>query len=165
MAAVWWQGTTGADDEEYEVADDEVFEIVHRDRDRVPSLIAALAATAPPGALSYIGTSVVEDLTFEVEQGDLAGVEALRLVLESELSPEELFVVLSGAWAHLLEPLDRLRGTPFSPSQLAWLFDSLAPNRSPNVGQTIIDGDGLRFLPEQTPWQAELALRYPQHHN
>ena len=138
VAVEWWRG------DGTQPAFDEVFEILNHDRQRVPLLIEALASTAPSGALSYIG------------------VEALRLVLDSGLSPSELFLILTGAYANYLESLDNLSGAPFSASQLAWLLDDGATNRWASPGQTSIDGDGLRFAPDQTPWQAELKRRYPK---
>jgi len=154
-AAAWWQGD-GSED-----AFDEVFEVLNDDHQQVPRLIAALAAAAPPGALQYIGTSVVEDLAFQVDDGDLSGIEALRLVLDSGLSPSQLFLVLTGAYAVNLHSLDDLRGVPLSPAQTSWLLDDRAPNRWADSGQTVIDGDGLTFVPGQTAWQAELARRSP----
>jgi hypothetical protein len=155
IARAWWRGdgTTPA----FDAIDD----IVSRDHALVPQLIAALMSTAPPDALPYIGTSVVEDLSFEVEDGRLTGEEALRLIVDSGGSPSELFSVFTGAYAHALDRLDALRGAPFSPVQTSWLLDDDAPNRWAQSGQTILDGDGLAFIPQQTRWQAELANRFP----
>jgi hypothetical protein len=158
LAAAWWvsDGTTPS----YDQVDD----IVRSDHELLPSLIAALAATAPTGALEYIGTTVVEDLAIMVREGDLADTEAIRLMLASQLTPAQLFSVLSGAYADLLLTLDGLCGTPLSSHQVDWLLDEHAPNRRPREGQTIVDGDDLRFVPGQTPWQEHLQRQNADDH-
>jgi hypothetical protein len=153
VAAAWWRGD-GTED-----ALDEVFDILNYDRERVPQLVAALAAAAPSGGLQYIGTSIVEDLAFQVEDGELSGAEALRLVVDSGLSRSQLFSVLTGAYAVNLRALDDLRGVALSTAQASWLLNDRAPNRWANSGQTVTDGDGLKFVAGQTAWQAELARR------
>lgn len=153
LAAAWWEGdgTMPA----YERVD----EILTYEHDSVPPLIAALARTAPSGALPYIGTSVVEDLGFQVEEGELSGDEALSLVLASGLSPSQLFSVFAGAYASYLILLAELKGAPFSETQTAWLLDDTSPQRWAQSGQTLLRGDGFEFVPGQTLWQNELERR------
>lgn len=149
IARRWWPSRGG--DYDWERVDR-----LYQRPDIVPDLIRNLVETAPLGAITYVGTAVVEDMAMDYEGREHL---ALELVLKAGLSREQLFEVLGGCYSYYLERLgvpDRLARL-FSPAQIAWLMneDTL---RLPQ-GRALLDGDGVRIEPDQTPWQAELSRR------
>jgi hypothetical protein len=106
--------------------------------DIAPDLIRNLVETAPLGAISYVGTAIVEDLALDYKGREHV---ALELVLKAGLSRDQLFEVLGGCYPHYLEDLGvpaRLAGF-FSPAQIAWLMNADTP-RLPH-GRALPNGD------------------------
>ena len=147
IARRWWPSHGG----DY---DWERVERLYQRPDIVPDLIRNLVETAPQGAITDVGTAIVEDIALDYEGREHV---ALDLVLKAGLSRDQLFEVLGGCYSHYLENLgvpDRLAGL-FSPAQIAWLMneDTLRLPR----GRALLDGDGVRVDPHETPWQKELS--------
>lgn len=142
LARERWQGD-GTDD-----AFDEVMDIVDNDVESVPALLRALVDAAPDGALSFLGVTILEDLSSNAEFRDESD-PAIDVLLKAGLSRNDVFEILSGPWPEYLERwdvrhrLDRL----FTSAQLDALLDwDTRFNR-----RIEIDGDGVR-LSDLSAW-------------
>ena len=94
LAAAWWL-------RDFEAAD-EVDRITREQQEQLPSLIRSLAKGAPDGALSYVGVTVLEDVS------DLAHDEgrddpSIDVLLAADLLPSETLEILSGPYPHYLD--------------------------------------------------------------
>jgi len=147
IARRWWPSHGG------DYAWNRVEDLTYRRLDLVPALIRSLVDTAPEGAITYVGTAIVEDLVIDHPQ---RGEFVLDLVLKAGLSREELFEVLGGCFPSYLEKL----GVPtrlvsvFSPDQIEWLMNG--DTLRLDGGRALPEGDKVRVDVRKTAWQIEL---------
>ena len=150
IARRWWSSRGG------DYAWNRVWDMTLHRRDLMPALINSLVETAPEGAITYVGTAIVEDLMMDhPDRGDFI----LDLVLRARLSREELFEVLAGCYPHYLEALGvptRLASV-FSSDQIAWLTNG--DTLRLDGGRALPEGDNVWIDPRKTPWQIELDAK------
>ena len=118
--------------------------------DGVPSIIRALALTAPEGALSYIGVWVLEDISMRADREDRPDT-SIDDLLSARLDAPVSFEILSGVAPGILEKWqarERLAEL-FTSAQLDALYDW--PTRVHH--RIVIDGASTRLLPE-SEWLA-----------
>lgn len=151
----WW-ASDGGDD-----AFDRVLEIGWEEHETLPALIGALVRSSPSGGESYIGITIVEDLYYDALKAETGLEGPLDLLLAAHLGRAAVFGVLSGVYPDVLEGLEvRTRlANLLSAGQIDWLLDGKAPNRWAQVGITLVDGDSLRFDPNEIEWQRLLQRR------
>jgi hypothetical protein len=140
LAIAWWLRDLDATDE--------VDRLAREQPQQLPSLIQALAAGAPEGALSYIGVTILEDLS-ELAGRDERDDPSIDVLAAADLTPADTLEILSGPYPHYL---DRWRvrerfATTFSASQ----FDALEDWAGRLHRRLVMDGDGVRLL-DQSKW-------------
>lgn len=140
LAAAWWR-------QDFDAAD-EVDRITREQQEKLPSVIRSLVAGAPDGALSYIGVTILEDVSdfAREEERDDPSIDVLTA---ADLPPAEMLEVLSGPYRHYLDRWgvrERL-ATTFSPAQ----FDALEDWDGRRDRRLMMDGDGVR-LEDSSPW-------------
>lgn len=94
------------------IAADRVQDIIWNRHELVPSLLRALAETAPTGQLHMIGVGELEDLSMAASH---RGIEdpTIDLLIAADIPPDALLEILSGPWPDYLErwrAAERLRG-------------------------------------------------------
>ena len=127
---------------------DEVNRLMHEQPETLPEIIRALVASAPDGALSYIGVQILEDLA-ELAEAEARDDPAIDVLIAAQLTPADTFEILTGPYPHYLERWEvreRFAST-FSAAQLDVLMDW--GGRSER--RLVMDGPGFR-LTDQSAW-------------
>jgi len=140
LAAAWWLRNLNAADE--------VDRITREQQDQLPSLIRSLASGAPVGALSYIGITILEDLSdFAHDEGH--DDPSIDVLIAADLPPAQTLEILSGPYRHYLDRWgvrERL-ATTFSSAQ----FDALEDWDGRRDRRLMMDGEGVRLV-DSSPW-------------
>jgi hypothetical protein len=140
LAAAWW--LRGFD------AADEVDRITREQQDQLPSLIRSLASGAPDGALSYVGISILEDVS-DLVHDEGRDDPSMDVLIAAGLPPAEMLEILSGPYRHYVDRWgirERL-ATTFSPAQ----FDASEDWDGRRDRRLMMDGDGVRLV-DPSPW-------------
>jgi len=139
LTAAWWL-------RDFDAAD-EVDRITREQKERLPSLIRALVESAPDGALSYIGVTILEDLAdFAVQEG--GDDPSLGVLIAAKLTLADTFEILSGPYPHYLQRwgIREHLAKMFSVAQ----FDALEDWEGRRDQRLILDGDGVRLVQPST---------------
>ena len=127
---------------------EEVDRLEREEPETVPAIIRALVASAPDGALSYIGVQILEDLAELAEEEGRVDT-ALDVLIAAQLTPADSFEILAGPYPHYLERWrvrERFAAT-FTSAQL----DALSDWEGRRGRRLIMDGTGIRLTGE-SPW-------------
>jgi hypothetical protein len=144
LAADCWR--EGVDDWE------EVDRLEREEPERLPAVIRALAASAPDGALTYIGVQILEDLAELAEEEGRDDI-AMDVLLAAQLTPAETFEILAGLYPHYLERWgvrDRFASI-FSAAQL----DALLDWGGRSGRRLVMDGEGFGLIEASTRWTSD----------
>jgi hypothetical protein len=127
---------------------EEVDRLEREEPESIPAVIRALAASAPDGALSYIGVQILEDLA-ELSKAEARDDPAMDVLIAAQLSPAETFEILAGPYPEYLDRwgIRERFATTFTASQLDGLLDW--GGRSGR--RVVMDGVGFR-LTEVSAW-------------
>jgi hypothetical protein len=100
LASEWW-ASQGGPSTDFD-ADYRVDALIDSHSDSMPALIKSLANTAPDGALSYIGVSVLEDMAMAAERDHRPDV-VVETLFAAKLEDNVTFEILSGPYPEYLE--------------------------------------------------------------
>jgi hypothetical protein len=126
---------------------DEVNRLMHEEPETLPEIVRALAASAPVGALSYIGVQILEDLA-ELAEAEGGNDTAMDVLIAAQLTPADTFEILAGPYPHYLERWgvrERFAST-FSAAQL----DALLNWGGRRDRRLVMDGPGFRLIDRST---------------
>ena len=133
-ARAWWEHDSDAFDL--------VWNLTTYRSDLAGELIRVLAETAPDGALSYIGVSILEDLSMDADHENRPDTTLDRL-FDARLEPAITFEILAGPYPEYLQKWgvrDRFADT-FTSAQIDALYDWPAHRDH----RLVLDGAGFRI--------------------
>jgi hypothetical protein len=125
IAKRWWRLS-----KKYNYYDDARVERLRMTPTAIPSLLSALAATAPPDRLHYAGTTVLEDIYHDAGFFDRPN-RVFDYLKRARLTDVQLFAMVSGVYPYLLEEwgIREQLASRLSTEQIEWLTNREAPGR------------------------------------
>ena len=113
----------------------------------LPAVIRALVASAPDGALSYIGVQILEDLA-ELSKAEARDDPAMDVLIAAQLNPADTFEILAGPYPEYLDQwgIRERFATVFSPAQ----FDALEDWAGRFDRRLVMDGSSYRLVDESS---------------